>query len=133
MISGDRSRGAMAEINVTPLVDVMLVLLIIFMVPAPLLQQGLDVNVTLPKAQANDVQAPGRTQLVITLTKEHLVYVNKELMTLKELRSTLSRAHGETPVIIRADRYAYVDKLIELWDLCRQAGLREVRIATLPE
>ena len=129
----DRSRGAMSEINVTPLVDVMLVLLIIFMVTAPMLQQGIDVNVTLPKAKASEGSSSGRKPLVITLTREHLVYVDKELMTLKELRSTLTRSQGETPVLIRADRYAYVDKLIELWDLCRQAGLREVRIATLPE
>ena len=133
MTLSDRSRGAMAEINVTPLVDVMLVLLVIFMVTAPLLQQGIDVNVTLPKAQASDGQSPGRKLLVITLTKDHLVYVEKELVTLQELRSTLASARGETPVMIRADRYAYVEKLIELWDLCRQAGLREVRIATLPE
>ncbi len=133
MSFSDRSRGAMSEINVTPLVDVMLVLLIIFMVTAPMLQQGIDVNVTLPKAQASESQASGNRQVVITLTKDHLVYLNKELMTLKELRGALAKTHGGTPVLIRSDRYAYVEKLIELWDLCRQAGLREVRIATLSE
>jgi biopolymer transport protein ExbD len=119
----------MAEINVTPLVDVMLVLLIIFMVTAPLLEQGIDVR--LPKAST--AQAAGSPGVVITLNKEHLVYLDGELVTLNELKTKLSHASGATTVLIRADRYAYVDKLIALWDLCRAVGLQSVHIATLPE
>ena len=119
----------MSEINVTPLVDVMLVLLIIFMVTAPMLRQGIDV--TLPKAATSKrVSVPG---IEITLTKDHLVYFDDELVTLKELRRKLSGVGGGKPVLIRADRFAYVDKLIELWDLCRDTGFREVHIATLSE
>jgi len=119
----------MAEINVTPLVDVMLVLLIIFMVTAPLLEQGIDVR--LP--HASTAGTTGSAGFVITLSKDHLVYLEGELMTLKELKDRLSRAEPSAGVVIRADRYAYVDKLIELWDLCRAAGLQSVHIATLPE
>ena len=119
----------MSEINVTPLVDVMLVLLIIFMVTAPMLRQGIDV--TLPKAATSKrVSVSG---VEITLTKDHLVYLDDELVTLKELRRKLSSVGGGKPVLIRADRFAYVDKLIELWDLCRDTGFREVHIATLSE
>ena len=122
-------RGAFSEINVTPLVDVMLVLLIIFMVAAPLFQQGIQVN--LPKAQTG--QDVAGSALVITLTKEHVVYLNEQVVTLKELRRQLREAQSSKPVLIRADRYAYVNKLMELWDLCREAGLREIHIATLQE
>ena len=125
----DSYRTAMSEINVTPLVDVMLVLLIIFMVTAPMLRQGIDV--TLPKAATSKhVSVSG---VEITLTKDHLVYLDGELVTLKELRRNLSSVGGGKPVLIRADRFAYVDKLIGLWDLCRETGFREVHIATLSE
>ena len=125
----DAQRAAFSEINVTPLVDVMLVLLIIFMIAAPLLQQG--IQVTLPKAQTS--QETGGSAVVVTLTKEHVIYLNDEVVTLKELRSHLGGLPAGKAVIIRADRYAYVDKLMELWDLCRAAGLREIHIATLTE
>ena len=122
-------RTPLAEINVTPLVDVMLVLLIIFMVAAPLLEQG--INVVLPKA-ATGKRLSG-SGLTVTLTKEHLVYFNDQVVTLKELRQKLSGLQHGQPVLIRADRSAYVNRLVELWDLCRDVGFREIHIATLSE
>ncbi len=122
-------RTPLAEINVTPFVDVMLVLLIIFMVAAPLLDQG--INVTLPKASTSEQL--GGSGLSITLTKEHVVYFNREVVTLKELRRKLKAAPANQPVLIRADRSAYVNRLVELWDLCRDVGFREIHIATLTE
>jgi biopolymer transport protein ExbD len=89
------------------------------------------IRVTLPKAVSS--QQASASNLVITLTKDHLVYLGNEVVTLKELRDTLKRVGGGKPVLIRSDRYAYVDKLIALWDLCREAGFREVHIATLSE
>ncbi len=122
-------RGALSEINVTPMVDVMLVLLIIFMVAAPMLQQG--IHVTLPKAVTG--QEVAESGIVMTLTKDHLVYLNDQLVTLKELRQRLTGLGGNKPVLIRSDRYAYVDKLMELWDLCRDTGYTKVHIVTLSE
>jgi biopolymer transport protein TolR len=124
-------RGVMAEINVTPLVDVMLVLLIIFMVTAPMLQQSIEV--VLPKASTGQEARGVDGSLGITLTKDHLVYLDDELVTVKELRQKLQAAGGGRPVMIRADRHAYVDRLMELWDLCREAGFRQVHIATLQD
>ena len=124
-----RSLTPLAEINVTPLVDVMLVLLIIFMVAAPLLEQGIEVN--LPKAGTS--QRLAESNAVITLTKEHAVYFNDAAVTLKQMRQRLGTLKTDQPILIRSDRSARVDKLIELWDLCRSAGFLKIRIMTLSE
>ena len=118
-----------SEINVTLLVDVMLVLLIIFMVTAPMLQQGF--KVALPTA-ATGKRVPG-IGATVTLTKEHVVYFNNEVVTLAELRQRLAALKGGGPVLIRADRYAYVNRLIALWDLCRDLGVRDIHVATVTE
>ena len=122
-------RTLVSDINVTPLVDVVLVLLIIFMVTAPLLRQGF--NVTLPRAATG--KAVPSTELVMTLTKDHMVYLNDEVVTLNELRQKLAHFTGDRPVFIRADRHAYVNNLIQLWDLCREMGVRDIHVATLTE
>ena len=120
---------ALSEINVTPFVDVALVLLIIFMVTAPLLQHGFSVSLP-PAATGKRVSS---IELVITLTREHVIYFNDDVVTLKELRQKLARVRGPHPVFIRADRNAYVSRLIELWDLCRDMGVGDVHVATLTE
>ena len=123
-----RPQSALAEINVTPFVDVVLVLLIIFMVAAPLLGQGIDV-VLPPAATSRPLSGSG---LSITLTKEHVIYLNNDIVTLKELRQRLTGL-GQQPIAIRADRSAYVSKLVELWDLCRDLGFHEIHISTQTE
>ncbi len=120
--------AAFSDINVTPMVDVMLVLLIIFMVAAPLLDQG--INVALPKATTGT--PVGARGLSITLTKEHIVYFEGHVVTLKELRQQLAHAPRQT-ILIRADRSAYVSRLVDLWDLCRDVGFQEIHIATMSE
>ncbi len=120
------SQHVISDINVTPLVDVMLVLLIIFMVTAPLLDRGIQVD--LPRA-ATSQQVAASQGLTITLTKEHVVYLNDQIVTLKELRQRLATRRGQS-VVIQADRNAYVSKLVELWDLCRSQGLPQVHIVT---
>ena len=113
-----------------PMIDVVFQQLIYFMLTSSfVLSPG--IRVTLPKAVTS--QRVSASNLVITLTKDHVIYWEEKVVTLKELREQLRRAGGDAPVLIRADRHAYVDKLIELWDLCRDAGYGQVHIATLSE
>ena len=124
-----RSRDVVAEINVTPLVDIMLVLLVIFMVATPMMQQGIEVS--LPKAATG--QEVSDSHPTITLTKGNTIYFNNTMVTLKNLRQKLAHLKPGQPIIIRSDRSAYVNKLVEVWDICREAGFRQVHITTLPD
>ena len=117
-------------VDIAPMIDVVFQQLIYFMLTSSfVLSPG--IRITLPKASTSTRLAA--SNLVVTLTKDHLIYWEEQLVTLKELRARLREGGGNRPVLIRADRHAYVDKLIELWDLCREAGYQEVHIATLAD
>jgi biopolymer transport protein ExbD len=117
-------------VDIAPLIDVVFLQLIYFMLTSSfVLHPG--IRVTLPKAVTS--QRLSASNLVITLTKDHVIYWEDQVVTFKELRDKLTRAGGDKPVLIRADRHAYVEKLIDLWDLCRDIGYREVHIATLSD
>ena len=117
-------------VDIAPMIDVVFQQLIYFMLTSSfVLAPGIRIN--LPKAESG--QRLSVSNLVITLTKDHVIYWEEEVVTLKELRKRLKDVGGNKPVLIRADRHAYVDKLIELWDLCRDSGYKEVHIATLSE
>jgi len=130
--ASSRDSTTIAQINVTPLVDVMLVLLVIFMVTAPIIQQGVQVN--LPQAKAAAI--PGTEQLlVVSIAKNGRIYLNDTVMTLDELGSRMRviRANeADKQVYVRADqdvRYGLVMKTIaEL----KQAGIERVGMVTRP-
>lgn len=117
-------------VDIAPMIDVVFQQLIYFMLTSSFVVHP-GIRVSLPKAATSQRIAPSNVS--ITLTKDNLIYWDDDAMTLKEVRAKLRRGGGNKPVLIRADRHAYVDKLIELWDLCREAGYQEVHIATLAE
>jgi len=130
MIRLTRRWAEPVPVDIAPLIDVVFQQLIYFMLTSSfILHPG--IRITLPKAATS--QQISASNLVITLTKDHVIYLGDEVVSLKELRDKLRRVGGGKPILIRSDRYAYVDKLIGLWDLCREAGFREVHIATLHE
>ncbi|HEY3305432.1 MAG TPA: protein TolR [Candidatus Binatia bacterium] len=121
-----------SQINVTPLVDVMLVLLVIFMVTAPILQQGVQVN--LPQAKAGAI--PGKEeQLVVVVNKNGRVYLNDTAMSVSDLGQKLRAIRGikaDKEVFLRADqdvRYGVVMKVVET---IKQAGIQKVGMVTRP-
>jgi len=117
-------------VDVAPMIDIVFQQLIYFLLTSSFVLSP-AIRVTLPKAQTGKTLSA--TNLVITLTKDHVIYWDEEVMSLNDLRERLKRAGGSKPILIRADRHAYVDKLIELWDLCRDSGYQEGHIATLSE
>ena len=127
-----RERGMMAEINVTPLVDVMLVLLIIFMVTAPMLTQGVDVN--LPQANAKSLRSE-EERLVITVDANSRIFVGKQPMKFNQLSAALKaivERRTDRQVYFRADRavpYGFVVKVIAE---VRNAGIEKLGMVTEP-
>ena len=117
-------------VDIAPMIDIVFQQLIYFLLTSSFVLSP-AIRVTLPKAQTGKTLSA--TNLVITLTKDHVIYWDEEVVSLKDLRERLTRAGGSKPVLIRADRHAYVDRLIELWDICRDGGYQEVHIATLSE
>jgi biopolymer transport protein TolR len=137
---GRRGRGgrvvtSLAEINVVPLIDVMLVLLIIFMVTAPMMQQGLQVN--LPQARRADpinaqpvtVTVPGdfRTTRVVQLGKENI-----RLDVLQERVRQTILARDDKSVFIRADAAATMQDLLDVTDKLKEAGVDKVGLMSKP-
>jgi len=117
-------------VDIAPMIDIVFQQLIYFMLTSSFIVSP-GIRVALPKAASS--QTVSASNLVITLTKDHVVYWEDQVVTIKEVRERLKKLGSERAVMIRADRYAYVDKLIQLWDLCREAGVQQVHIATLPE
>jgi len=123
----------MAEINVTPLVDVMLVLLIIFIITAPMLVQGLKVN--LPKQDAPALTSKSEEPVILTLTSDQIILLGDEPVHLKLLPDRLGvlLAGSPRPVYLKADEnlpYGFVIRVLAVLD---QIGVEQVGMVTLPE
>jgi biopolymer transport protein ExbD len=123
----------LAEINVIPLVDVMLVLLIIFMVAAPMLQRGVEVN--LPTASRAQDIASERMFLDVPLSyaKDHRVYLGKEAVRIEFLAERLRQAlvnRADKQVFVRSDSGLNVQSLIDVLDRLKEAGVETAGIVT---
>ena len=123
----ERRRQALSEINVTPFVDVMLVLLIIFMVTAPLLQQGIDV--TLPQAKGKEITPAER--VVITIKKDGKIYMDKTAVTLEALKSSLSKM-ADKEVFLKADKDVPYGIVVAVMGELREIGIEKLGMVTEP-
>ena len=130
MSGGGDNNGMMAEINVTPFVDVMLVLLIIFMVTAPMMNQG--VQVELPEATAGNLDAT-EDGISLSVTKEGQYYMNEDAITLTDLQSKLKSIIQQNPkqqVYIYGDAQVPYEKVAQLMASCTKAGVTNLSIVT---
>ncbi len=123
-----RDRRVLSEINVTPLVDVMLVLLVIFMVTTPMLQRGTDIQ--LPQSQQSDVKEQER--ITVTLTREGRILVDGQEVPRTALRDrlvALTQNHDRI-VYFRGDAQVPYGLVIEVMDLLKAAGIETVGMIT---
>jgi biopolymer transport protein TolR len=125
-------RVTMSEINVTPMVDVMLVLLIIFMVTAPLIQQGVKVN--LPEAKATPVEAADK-KLVLSIDTASRVFIGDAEVAINELEKKLAanaKAQADKEVYLHADRDVPYGVVVEVMAAAQRAGITNVGMITDP-
>ena len=128
---GGAKGGLKADINVTPLVDVMLVLLIIFMVTAPMLHQG--ISVALPKTATTNLQSRLEDPIVLSISKDGLYYINETPVArglLKDRLRAILRGKKEKAVLLKADRGLSYGTVIETLDLLNRMGIESLGMIT---
>jgi biopolymer transport protein TolR len=129
-MKSNRNRGVLSEINVTPFVDVMLVLLVIFMVTAPLLQQGIDVN--LPKAKGKNL--PPEERITLVVKKGGAIYMNENPVSITEMRHKLEAISKLNPnVFLKADRDVPYGFVVEIMGEIKEAGIEKLGMITEPK
>ncbi len=126
-----KRRRPMSEINVTPFVDVMLVLLIVFMVTAPLLTIGIPVE--LPETKASDALSDDQAPLVVTVQEDGAVSLQKNIMDADTLIARLQAIVAENPSVelyVRGDRRVPYGTVIGVMDMIKSAGMSRVKLVT---
>ena len=129
-------RKPVSEINVVPYIDVMLVLLIIFMITAPLLQQGVEID--LPQASANPLPPEQREPLIVSVSKAGDLYLNigenldkpidEDLLANRV--AAVIKNHPQTPVLVRGDRAVDYGRVTEAMVLLQAAGVEKISLMT---
>lgn len=116
------------QIDIAPLIDMVFLLIIFFMLTSTfIIQSGIKVN--LPRAITSE--AIEQEGVEISLSAENIIYLNGRVVTLKELKSIISRiGKKDLPFLIKADRRASLGRVVEVWDICRDAGISHINIAT---
>jgi biopolymer transport protein TolR len=134
MSAGGGGPHVVAEINVTPLVDVMLVLLIIFMVTAPMLENS-GVEVDLPREEATPLEAPDDAQLVLTIDRDRVYWIGESRFSEAEIGGKLAaiaKANPDQAVFLRADGDVPYRAVAHLMAVAKKAGMPRVGLVFDP-
>ena len=132
MLTGGDSKRFLSEINVTPFVDVMLVLLVIFMVTAPMMQEGVDVN--LPQAKAKSLPSKEK-RVTISITDKREIYINDRKTQLVQLEDTLKKIFQnrlDKQIFLRADEIVPYGYVVKTMAAIRNAGIEQLGMVTAP-
>ncbi len=131
-ISSGGNGAPMSEINITPLVDVMLVLLIIFMITAPMMNRGVELD--LPKAQAKPMEVDD-SKLILTIDKERKVFLGKTYIPNEKLKEALSnnaRLQREKELYLKADKVVPYGFVVQVMAIIKKAGIPKLGMVTDP-
>jgi biopolymer transport protein TolR len=124
--------SALADINVTPLVDVVLVLLIIFMVTAPLMQRGIDVDLPRTDTQTSE----NEERLIVSVAKDGKIFINDVEIPINDLREQIQKRavllKNKNAVFLRADRTLQYGTIMEIMDEIKRSGIPTVGLVTEP-
>ena len=132
MTAGENSGSLMSDINVTPLVDVMLVLLIIFMVTAPMMMQGVDVS--LPEATAEPLESE-KEHLIITIDTKNQIFINDFQVTIDFLGEKLKKileGRSDREVFLKADKDITYGTVVQVMAEMKGAGVEKLGMVTEP-
>ncbi len=133
MMTGPKhTKGVLSEINIIPLVDVMLVLLIVFMIAAPMMQQGLPIN--LPKVTSKPLPSKEDVQ-VITITKNQVLILNNRTIDVKDLKTAMELLFtnkADKEIFLKADSSVPYGFVVSCMGIIREAGVEKVNIVTRP-
>jgi biopolymer transport protein TolR len=133
MTSGGSGEGFMSDINVTPFVDVMLVLLIIFMVTAPMMMQGVDVS--LPEATSEPLDSE-KEHLIITIDKKSQIFINDYKVSVEFLSEKLAKileGRADREVFLKADKDMRYGTIVKVMAEIKGAGVEKLGMVTEPE
>jgi biopolymer transport protein TolR len=132
MVSAGDGRRLMSDINVTPLVDVMLVLLIIFMVTAPMMMEGVEVN--LPQTKTKSIKTQ-EDPLVLSVTKKGEIFLENHSVKLEDLETkieTIFKYRKEKEVLLRADKEIAYGFVVKVMAEVKRAGVTKLGMVTQP-
>ncbi len=124
-----RSSHIMRELNLVPLIDVLLVVLFFYMIISPMMSRGLDVN--LPKSESNTVKSEDR--IVLTVTRAQELFVEKErvdIARLKDVLDSIRKSKPQVNVYLRADRDAPYGAVVQVMDVVKRAGIDKLGMVT---
>jgi biopolymer transport protein TolR len=132
MKSNRDSKGPLSEINIVPLVDVMLVLLIIFMITAPMMQHGM--NIDIPKVTTKPLPTKDEPQ-ILNITKDQRLILNEKKLAIKDLKAAIQFLFSNKStkeIYLRADKEVSYGFVVSCMGLIREAGVEKINIVTRP-